>query len=231
MDGWEVRLRDRRRDRRRLLAWLILVLCLPAVFWLGGVWRGAPLSSEPGVEVAPAHLEELEQRLTVLSSAEQVARQADEHSRQRIKLLEEQIFKLQQDLAFYKGVLAPGSRRDGLRIRSFDIQPTDASGTFRYNIMLSRVGQEDSSIKGSLQVFVDGAQAGKAVRLDLAKLSSEHTQKTIPFEFKHFQAIPATGRFAELKLPVGFVAESIVVRAMVAGQESLERTFKWIDVE
>lgn len=231
MAGWEVRLRDPRRDRRRLQILLLLLLCLPLVFWLGSLWRGAGVSSDIGATVAPAQLEELEQRLAVLSSAEQVARQADEHSRQRIKLLEEQIFKLQQDLAFYKGVLAPGSRRDGLRIRSFEVQPTDASGTFRYNIMLSRVGQEDSSIKGSLQVFIEGARAGKAVRLDLAKLSSEHTQKTIPFEFKHFQAIPATGRFADLKLPVGFVAESIVVRATVAGQEPLERTFKWIDVE
>lgn len=231
MDGWEVRPRNCRRDRRRRWVLLVLLLCVPLAFWLGGFWRDAAREGGVAAELAQALPEEFEQRLMVLSSAEQVARQADEHNRQRIKLLEEQIFKLQQDLAFYKGVLAPGSRRDGLRIRSFDVQPTDTPRAFRYNIMLSRVGQEDSSIKGQLQIFIDGTQAGKQSRLDLSALSAEHPQKMIPFEFKHFQAIPATGRFADLTLPKGFVAEKIVVRATVKGQPPLERTFKWIDVE
>src|SRR5690606_14528747 len=118
-----------------------------------------------------------------------------------------------------------GSRRDGLRIRSLELQPTDAPRVFRYNIMLSRVGQDDASVDGRLEVFIDGLQAGKKARLELANLSKEHSQKTIPFEFKHFQAIPATGRFADLTLPEGFVAEKIVVRATVKGQDPLERTF------
>jgi len=231
MDGWEVRPRDCRRDRRCRRVLLCLLLCLPLAFWLGGLWRGAVISRDISAELGQPLPEDFEQRLMVLASAEQVARQVDEHNRQSIKSLEEQIFKLQQDLAFYKGVLAPGSRRDGLRIRSLELQSTDAPRVFRYNIMLSRVGQEDASVDGQLEVFIDGHQSGKKVRLELAELSSEHPQKAIPFEFKHFQAIPATGRFADLTLPEGFVAEKIVVRATVKGQDPLERTFNWLDVE
>jgi hypothetical protein len=51
------------------------------------------------------------------------------------------------------------------------------------------------------------------------------------FSFKHFQAIPDAGRFAELKLPDGFTPHQVRVRAEVKGEKPLERTFKWMGQE
>jgi hypothetical protein len=62
-------------------------------------------------------------------------------------------------------------------------------------------------------------------------LPDQFSGQAIPFTFKHFQAIPEAGRFAELKLPDGFVPQQIRVRAEVKGEKPLERTFKWIDQE
>src|SRR5690606_15348045 len=131
----------------------------------------------------------------------------------------------------YKGVLAPASRREGLRIRAFELQATDQPRRFRYKVMLSRVGQDDKPLEGRMRVIILGRQGSKDATLELAALSDELPEQDIPFAFKHFQAFPEGGRFAELQLPEGFTPHQIKVSAEVQGQKPLERTFKWIDEE
>ncbi|VXD02693.1 conserved hypothetical protein [Pseudomonas sp. 9AZ] len=239
MAGWEVRLSDPGRARRRRVFGLLLVLCIPLAFYAGIWWQHY---TQPAVTVGPPvesardeqllrDLEELRQRVAVLSSAEKLSQQANEQSRLSIKLLEEQIYKQQQDLAFYKGVLAPASRREGLRIRAFELQATDSPELFRYKILLSRVGKGEAPLEGQLHVSIVGKQGEQDVTLELAALSADLPdalpEQPITFVFKHFQAIPEAGRFAELKLPEGFVPREIKVRAEVQGEKPLLRTFKW----
>lgn len=239
MAGWEVRLSDPGRARRRRVFGLLLVLCIPLAFYAGIWWQhytqpavtvGQPVESERDEQLL-RDLEELRQRVAVLSSAEKLSQQANEQSRLSIKLLEEQIYKQQQDLAFYKGVLAPASRREGLRIRAFELQATDTPELFRYKILLSRVGKGEAPLEGQLHVSIVGKQGEQDVTLELAALSADLPdalpEQPITFVFKHFQAIPEAGRFAELKLPEGFVPREIKVRAEVQGEKPLLRTFKW----
>lgn len=243
MAGWEVRPSDPRRAGRVRLALLLLILAVPAAFYAGTWWQArstqALLAEQQALEVRLSEqeqeLDRLRQRLAVVSSGEKVTQQANEQNRLAIKLLEEQIFKQQQDLAFYKGVLAPASRREGLRIRTFEVQATDKPQHFRFKLLLSRVGKDDKPLVGQLQVTVEGRQDGKEVSLELAALTQglpdELPEQAIPFAFKHFQAIPEAGRFAELRLPEGFEPSQVRVRAEVKGEKPLERTFKWIDQE
>ncbi|MFG0723813.1 DUF6776 family protein [Pseudomonas sp. GLN_6] len=170
MAGWEVRLHDPARARRVRVFVVLLVLCIPLAFYAGSFWQQ---QRQPAVQVEPAsvavrdeqllrEVDELRQRLVVLSSAEKVSQQANEQSRLSIKLLEEQIYKQQQDLAFYKGVLAPASRREGLRIKTFELQATDRPEHFRYKILLSRVGKGETPLEGQLQVSIVGKQGEQA---------------------------------------------------------------------
>lgn len=239
MAGWEVRPNDPGRDRRRRVLSMLLVLCIPLAFYTGGWWQQhtqpVSVSGQPAAAQRNAQLlrevDELSQRVAVLSSAEKVSQQANEQSRLSIKLLEEQIYTQQQDLASYKGVLAPGSRREGLRIKTFELQATDRPEYFRYKILLSRVGKGELPLEGQLQVLIAGKQAGQDVTLELAALTAglpdALAEQSIAFAFKHFQAIPEAGRFAEMKLPDGFVPREIKVRAEVQGEKPLLRTFKW----
>jgi hypothetical protein len=239
MAGWEVRPNDPGRSRRLRMFGLLLVLCIPLAFFSGGWWQQhrqtAVAEEQPAVSIRgeqlSRELDELRQQMAVLSSAEKLSQQANEQSRLTIKLLEEQIYKQQQDLASYKGVLAPDSRIEGLRIRAFELQATDRSQYFRYKILLSRVGKGDTKLEGQLQVSILGKQGDKDVTLELAALTSglpdALTEQEVVFSFKHFQAIPEAGRFAELKLPEGFIPREIKVRADVQGEKPLLRTFKW----
>lgn len=239
MASWEVRVYDPRRARRVRGVMALLVLCLPLAFAGGVVWQRlqppvlvhVPPDERVENEQLQRELDELRQRVAVLSSAETLSQQANEQNRLTIKLLEEQIYKQQQDLAFYKGVLAPGTRREGLRIKAFEWQATDKPTHFRYKILLSRVGKGEEPLEGQLQVVIVGKQGDQEVTLDLASLGGDLPEalpdQPIVFAFKHFQAIPDAGRFADLQLPEGFIPRDIKVRAEIEGQKPLLRTFKW----
>jgi hypothetical protein len=237
MASWEVRVYDPQRAKRQRWLIALLVLCLPLAFVGGVAWQRlqppesvavTDLTRAPVVdEQLQRELDELRQRVAVLSSADTLSQQANEQSRLSIKLLEEQIYKQQQDLAFYKGVLAPGTRREGLRIKAFELQATDKPTHFRYKILLSRVGKGEEPLEGQLQVAIVGKQGDQDVTLDLASLQADESVQSFNFAFKHFQAIPEAGRFAELLLPEGFIPREIKVRAEVEGQKPLLRTFKW----
>lgn len=236
--GWEVRLSDPRRERRRRCWLLLLVLCIPAAFALGWYWPLEQAQPQQAPEETHAlltrlaeqeqELELLRQRLAVVGSSDKVTQQAMEQNRRTIKLLEEQIFKQQQDLAFYKGVLAPASRREGLRIRAFELQATDTPQRFRYKLLMSRVGASDEALQGRLRITVEGQQNGKPATLELAALSDEVSESSIVFSFKHFQSFPEAGRFGELQLPEGFEPRQVKVQAEVEGDKPLSRTFEWI---
>lgn len=235
MTMWEVKSIDPRVQRRQRILMVLAVLALPMLVY-GAYWKGGEDSRERirQLEVLEQHYEQLTRELehaqqmqAVLSSGERLGRQANEQSRQTIKLLEEQIYKLQQDLAFYKGVLAPASRREGLRIRSFELQGTDDPLLYRYKLLLSRVGTDDKALEGQVRISVVGKREGKEVELDLAELSSEWNSTT-SFGFRHLQAFPEGARYAELRLPEDFVPDQIKVRADIKGQrQPLERTYNW----
>ena len=234
--GWEVRLSDPRRERRHRWLQLLLVLAVPAAFALGWYWPQVQPQQTPEdthalltrVAEQEQELELLRQRLAVVGSSDKVTQQAMEQNRRTIKLLEEQIFKQQQDLAFYKGVLAPASRREGIRIRAFELQATDAPQRFRYKLLMSRVGTSDEALQGRLRITVEGLQDGKPAMLELAALSDEVSESSIAFSFKHFQSFPEAGRFGELQLPEGFEPRQVKVQAEVEGDKPLSRTFEWI---
>ena len=234
--GWEVRLSDPRRERRRRWLQLLLVLAVPAAFVLGWYWPQVQPQQTPEdthalltrVAEQEQELELLRQRLAVFGSSDKVTQQAMEQNRRTIKLLEEQIFKQQQDLAFYKGVLAPASRREGIRIRAFELQATDAPQRFRYKLLMSRVGTSDEALQGRLRITIEGLQDGKPATLELAALSDEVSESSIAVSFKHFQSFPEAGRFGELQLPEGFEPRQVKVQAEVEGDKPLSRTFEWI---
>lgn len=241
MCSWEVRPSSRARERGLRVALILLMMAVPAAFYTGSWWRADELRDElirleatqTSFDEQARALDDLRQRMAVVSSGEQLAQQANEQSRLTIKLLEEQVFKQQQELAFYQGVLAPDSRDDGLRIRSVDIHPTEQHGVFRYKILLSRVGKDEQALQGRLRILIQGKQNGKARKLSLTDLSADLPADTdesgVVLNFRHFQAIPEGGRQGELRLPDGFEAEQISIQAQIKGSKPVERQFKWTD--
>ncbi len=236
---WEVRVSDPRRERLWRALLVLALAGLPLAYFAGqqrqdgeaGVLRAERDRLERLTVDQARTLERLRQLFAVAESGEQLAHQASEQNRQAIKALEERIYTLQQDLAFYQGILAPDSRREGLRIGAFELHAGETPTHFRYRLVLGRVGAADAPLAGRLRLTLIGRQAGKDTEVDLAPLSRglpDPKEAAIPFGFKHFQAIPDAGRYAELTLPAGFEPRQVKVRADVEGKgEAQERLFEW----
>src|SRR5690606_14493379 len=119
MADWEVRARNPRRQRQVRVLIVLAIASLPAMvavaYWLGGHnSRAEPLelrAMQAEFEERANELEEEQQMQVVLASGERLVRKANDQSRLTIKSLEEEVYKRQQDLAFYTGVLARASRK------------------------------------------------------------------------------------------------------------------------
>ena len=236
MSGWELRFRDPRRAWLARLGIGALLLSVPLAFF-GGRWSTGADNARSEAEAQrqealigeqKTELERLRTEVEVLRSGERLGQQAIEQSRQTIKLLEEQVFKQQQDIAFYKGVVAPASKTDALEIRAFEVQGTDNPLRFRYKVMLSRLGKDERKLDGRLKVRISGKRAHKDASYDLEQLSPELGKTGLSISLRHFQSIPEAGRFAELELPKNFIPTLIDVRAELNGQSKpLQRRFDW----
>ncbi|SDT02338.1 DUF6776 family protein [Pseudomonas oryzae] len=226
-----------RRGRRVVPVALLLALPVAylAGYWhsehrLAGVIDQARVQAEQ-LQLRSAELDRLRRQQAVMESGASLAQQAEEQNRQTIKLLEEQIFRLQQELATYQDVVAPAGKREGLQIRSLELQATEEPGRFRFRILLGRIGSDAQPLRGSLQVELRGRLKGRASVLALGELGNGSAGE-LPFAFRHFQAVPEGADLAELRLPDGFEPQEVRIRAAVEGQhQPLERQFRWAELQ
>lgn len=214
---------------------LTVLLAIPAAGWLG--WDAA-LRSQRDVRVerdqlaqslaeAQGELEGIAQRYRQLEVDLLVARETAKGSQSMVDDLEQQLFRLQQDLAVYQGSLSPSATVPGLRIQAFELQATEDPSLLRYKVMVSRVGNEADTTQAQLHIEVLGEQNGEAVQLPMSDLTLINDKGPVLLDFRYFQVVPATSGEAELKLPDGFVPRRVQLRAEHDGKMLVEETFDW----
>lgn len=218
--------------RQRFLIWALLA-GLPLCGWLG--WSAAIHSGgmqdyqrlrdeRAGIHI---ELEETRLRHQQLEVDLLVARQSVEDSQVVIADLEQQLFRLQQDVAQYQGALVPNAMAPGVRIQAFELQRTDTPGVFRYKIMVSRVGNESDTVEAKLQITVRGKQEGQAAQVSLEQLSGGRID-ALPLNFRYFQVVPG-GDDAVLMLPLDFEPEQIHLKVEHDDKVLLEQILEWTE--
>lgn len=227
--------RTRAQRIRGQVLTLIVLLAIPAAGWLG--WDAA-LRSQSHLLVerdqlaqtlaeAQAELEDIAQRYRQLEVDLLVARESAKGSQSMVGDLEQQLFRLQQDLAVYQGSLSPSATVPGLRIQAFELQATEDPSLLRYKVMVSRVGNEADTTQAQLRIEVLGEQNGEATSLPMSDLTPVDDEDGLPLDFRYFQVVPASSREAEMKLPEGFVPRRVRLRAEHQGKILVEETFDW----
>ncbi len=220
--------------RHRKPVWWALIAGLPLCGLLG--WVAAMNSPymadyqrllDERAEVQ-AELESIHNRNQQLEVDLLVARESLVDGQEAIEALEQQLFRLQQDVAQYKGALAPKAMAPGIRVQAFELQHTEVPGVFRYKVMVSRVGNESDTVEAVLHIQVQGKLDGKAVKLSLAELT-DGRHKSLALEFRYFQVVPANGSDAELMLPTGFVPEQVYLTVEQNGKRMLEQVMEWTE--
>lgn len=163
----------------------------------------------------------LNQRVGVLEKGGEVDRRANEGIRQTVKDLKAQIARLEEEVTFYKAVMAPGSKEKGLRISKVLISEADQNGYYGYSIMVTQMVDKRRFVSGTMQISIAGQQEGKDVVIPV-KLSGNISD--IKFRFRYFQEL--TGRFV---LPETFIPGQVQILLIPAGNRAkrVEHTVDW----
>ena len=164
------------------------------------------------------------QRVGALEKGGEVDRQATEGIRQTVKSLKAQVATLEEEVSFYKGIMAPSGQDKGLRISKIDIQPTDQAGQYRYSIMMTQVADNSSYIKGLAAVNFIGLENGKRKIIPLREVDDQVNELGVKFSFRYFQEVAGA-----VTMPATFKIEQVQVVLQSSGSKAqrVEDTIEW----
>ena len=130
---------------------------------------------------------------------------------------------LEQEVAFYKGIMAPGSADKGLRISRIDLDAISAN-QYSYAVMMTQVVDNTNYVQGEVAVNVIGLRSGEQEVIALRDLDENISELGIPFRFRYFQELKGV-----LNLPDGFIPQQLQVVMQSRGQNSqrVEETRNW----
>jgi hypothetical protein len=217
------------RWRRVALALLVAV----AVFY-GGFEFGR---ASAGYSIVGAMLERLELRRQVrtlgnendslqhrVSSAEigqRVDRQAQSDAQRMIGDLQAETARQQQELQFYRGLVARQFGAGTLRVQELKILPVQGR-RFRVMITLVQAAARDTVVNGTVSFAIDGTRGGALVQLPLADVEL-NKRRELPFSLRFFQQIEVP-----IELPDQFHPASLQVEyGQGRGTERSRQTFTW----
>lgn len=211
----------------------LLIAMAVAVFY-GGFELGR---GSAGYAVVNAALERLElggraRRLTAENdslqrqiAAAEVGRRVDEEAQteaQRvIGELQAETARQQQELQFYRGLVARQFGAGTLRVQELQIR-ADEGRRYRVLITLVQAAARDAVASGTVNFAIDGTRRGALIRLPLSALEL-NGRRELPFSLRFFQQIEVP-----IELPERFSPTSLQVEYRQGrGGEPVRQTFSW----
>ncbi len=166
--------------------------------------------------------EALRREIALMKAAGRVDSQAYGRVAQEIDDLQSQIAELKEQLAFYRGIMAPSEGRNGLQLETVQVRPSDRERAFRVSLVLIQAGPQNRRVSGSVRAAVVGNGPQGATRVELREQGGDGQDLT--FRFRYFQILEG-----DVELPESFAPERIEVRLDPdgKGQESVDVTFPW----
>ena len=170
-----------------------------------------------------AQLFQLRERNAVLERTLQVQREASAEVKVSLQALQAEIAALNEELAFYRGIVSPQDASRGLRLQSFKLTPLASDGSYRYKLVLTQVLKNDRVVKGAVQLRFEGTKAGRPQVLELDDVT-EKGVKVLNYRFKYFQDFRGT-----VRLPAEFQLKRVAVQVRPQGRSTdvIEKTFEW----
>lgn len=177
------------------------------------------------VALYSAEAEQLRQQLANVRLGSEVDQQASEELRNQVISLKEEVTSLEEDIAFYRGIMSPSDNRSGLTIGSLNVLGTGRPREFRYKLVVQQMATNHQVLNGYVNFSIVGREGDETVSLPLYQLSAAEESENIRLRFRYFQNIE--GR---LTLPEGFEPERIEIVARSTGNnpQTVEERFGWL---
>lgn len=214
---------------------LLLFLLVLIVAWLayqqgsGGGTAGF-VGLQPDTKHQIAALEEernaLRRELNMVKQAAEIDRESIVLIREQIKQYQDERLKMEEELAFLRGIVSTTNKKQALRVQNFKLEPGLESGQFIYKFSVSQVINSGVLAKGVIELNIEGLDNGRSKRLSLAQVSVEKMDR-IKMRFRFFQNVEG-----KLQLPEGFEPATIEIDVKPSGGklERVKESFNWSPV-
>ncbi len=222
--------------------WRVIILTLLAGVVAGavafGYWLGAGtaaldrsllVSLQMRDRANEKRIGELHRLLADARLAQSVDAQAARSLRETISSLRNEMAGLQEEVTFYKSLMAPSSVERGLQIAEFELAPGGEDREFVYHILLTQVAERRDWVQGKVEVEVHGVREGTQGPgaqevLPLTDLAAVATYP-LKFRFRYFQDLSGT-----VTLPAGFEPQAVSIKVTPAGRSGngAQRSFDWV---
>lgn len=224
------------QPRRAATLWVLAALALIAggygLFELGridGGYRSIQTNQERAflerqLEQAESTIVSLRQRVALLERSRDIDEEAYTDVRDQLAVQQREVQELQEELAFYKGIVSPADGRSGLRVQRLEIEPSPSGDAADFRLMLVQAVSHDRMVSGQARLTVHGTRDGTPASHDLAEISEG--DPALAYSFRYFQELQ--GRMV---LPEGFRPERVDVSLEPSdrGGEAVTRSFDWGD--
>lgn len=203
---------------------VLLAVWLAFVYgeYRAGFDRQAAGALKDALADAQERADALNDQITVLQRQRSVDQDTREQVQASLQELQRKQADLQEEVAFYKGIVSPGSGEEGLRVQSLRLASDGAPRLYHYRLVLTQVRTRELRISGSVFMKVYGVQDGKPVTLDVRDLSPNGKGPS-GFTFQYFQSLEG-----DLLLPPGFTPGRVEVTAQESGHAAVQQNFDWI---
>lgn len=170
---------------------------------------------------------ELRERIALLERSSEIDREARERVQRELAEMQDEALGLQEELAFYRGIVSPENGQAGLRVQSFSVaRGPGEDRLYRYRLVLIQAVKHDRRVSGKVEVKLTGMQGGEPRTLSLQELLVGEG-KELAYSFRYFQDFEGL-----LRLPEDFTPESVDIAVLPSGRgaEPLMQTLKWTDI-
>ncbi len=195
--------------KRRAVLLCLTVLCglaiLYTAFELGRYDAGFRVfDSVRGALSASSRIRELEtenekqrRELAAADVARRVDREGYKQVARSLGDMQSQIARLNQDLAFYRGLVQPDSIIH-VKVQQMQIVPDTAPGQYRLKFVLMQTGKPDGVVAGGAAITIDGLLHGKPSTLSFSQVAPNR-RISLAYSFRYFQDYDEP-----IQLPQGF---------------------------
>jgi hypothetical protein len=166
---------------------------------------------------------ELERKLADIQLGQVVDGDANESLRQTIKSLRDELSAAQDEVLFYRQLMAPSEAQRGLRVEKLELTAGASATEVKYRLLLTQVTDRADWINGTVSVDIVCTSGSEQVVLPLTEMSQVETYP-LTFKFRYFQDFTGT-----LVVPDGMKPEQVVVTAATSGKDAkrVQKTFSW----
>jgi cell division protein FtsL len=166
---------------------------------------------------------QLRQKVAELERRNQIDEEAVNRAREELKSFQTERLKLEEEVAFLRGIMTSGAGKQGLRIHDLRLDRLNSEGLFRFRFTVSNVQKNSGVTRGRIWVTLEGNQDGKVSSLPLEAVTAEKVE-SLKMRFRYFQEVDG-----QIQLPQGFqpIAVSVEVRPVNSGQKPVEQRFDW----